>query len=247
MRTRMDATDPVGAGAEASVPVRRQDRLVTGRYPALMSTEAAPASRGVRLPRTQRRAQLLGAARTVFVENGYHAAGMDDIADRAGVSKPVLYQHFPGKLDLYLALLDESSNELVAQVADALASPHDNRDRVDALISAYFSFVGEPASAFRLLFDSDLTMDPSVRSRIDEVNVRCAGLVAEVIAEETDLPADEAQLLGFGLIGLAQTAARAWLVFGHASVPRPDAEARAAALAWRGLSGFPRSGEIPPA
>ena len=56
----------------------------------------------------ERRAQLLDAALGVFVQNGYHAAAMDDIAGRAGVSKPVLYQHFPGKLELYLALIDET-------------------------------------------------------------------------------------------------------------------------------------------
>src|SRR6266498_1538695 len=67
--------------------------------------QARPA--GPRLPRPARRRQLLGAAQEIFVAQGYHAAAMDDIADRAGVSKPVLYQHFPGKLDLYLALLDE--------------------------------------------------------------------------------------------------------------------------------------------
>jgi len=66
------------------------------------------------MPREARRAQLLDAARTVFVAQGYHAAAMDDIADRAGVSKPVLYQHFPGKLDLYLALLDAGIDDLEA-------------------------------------------------------------------------------------------------------------------------------------
>ena len=66
-------------------------------------------SRGQRMPRSERRAQLLEAAQAVFVAQGYHAAAMDEIADRAGVSKPVLYQHFPGKLDLYLALLDTLS------------------------------------------------------------------------------------------------------------------------------------------
>ena len=66
--------------------------------------------------------QLLGAAQEVFVAQGYHAAAMDDIAERAGVSKPVLYQHFPGKLDLYLALLDQHSDDLVAAVRAALAS-----------------------------------------------------------------------------------------------------------------------------
>jgi AcrR family transcriptional regulator len=70
---------------------------------AIEHSEARP--RGTRLPRRARRNQLLGAAQEVFVAQGYHAAAMDDIADRAGVSKPVLYQHFPGKLELYLALL----------------------------------------------------------------------------------------------------------------------------------------------
>ena len=69
--------------------------------------------RGGRLPRKQRRAQLLESALEVFVRQGYHAAAMDDIAERAGVSKPVLYQHFPGKLELYLALLDTSCELIV--------------------------------------------------------------------------------------------------------------------------------------
>ena len=62
-----------------------------------------------RMTRPARRAQLLGAAQEVFVDRGYHATLMDDIAERAGVSKPVLYQHFPGKLELYVALLEETS------------------------------------------------------------------------------------------------------------------------------------------
>ena len=78
--------------------------------------------RSNRLPRHERRRQLLDAALEVFVSQGYHAAAMDEIAERAGVSKPVLYQHFPGKLELYLALLDESANELVRIVSEALSS-----------------------------------------------------------------------------------------------------------------------------
>ena len=76
--------------------------------------------RGLRLPRGARRAQLLSAALEVFSAQGYHAAAMDEIAERAGVSKPVLYQHFPGKLELYLALLDEHAEGLVQRVRDAL-------------------------------------------------------------------------------------------------------------------------------
>src|ERR1700753_428006 len=85
--------------------------------------------RGTRLPRLARRRQLLDAAMEVFVARGYHAAAMDEIADRAGVSKPVLYQHFPGKQDLYLALLDESVDKLVEAVARAIRSTSENRHR----------------------------------------------------------------------------------------------------------------------
>src|SRR3712207_9276320 len=87
-------------------------------------------ARGVRLPRSARRKQLLGAAQEVFVAQGYHAAAMDDIAERAGVSKPVLYQHFPGKLDLYLALLEQSSDRIIDATRGALASTQDNKLRV---------------------------------------------------------------------------------------------------------------------
>src|ERR671932_775349 len=101
---------------------------------------AAPARRTARLPRGARRLQLLRAAQDVFVAQGFHAAAMDDIADRAGVSKPVLYQHFPGKRDLYLALLEEQVGELADRVREALAATDDNHERVRGAVTAYFEF-----------------------------------------------------------------------------------------------------------
>jgi AcrR family transcriptional regulator len=88
------------------------------------------------LPRSARRLQLLRAAQEVFVAQGFHAAAMDDIADRAGVSKPVLYQHFPGKRELYLALLEQQVDALADQVAQAMAGTDDNRTRVDGAVGA---------------------------------------------------------------------------------------------------------------
>src|SRR3954471_19361707 len=96
------------------------------------------AGRPTRLPRSARRKQLLEAAQEVFVAQGYHAAAMDDIAERAGVSKPVLYQHFPGKLELYLALLDTHCDTLVRKVRDAMAATPDNKQRVAGAMHAYF-------------------------------------------------------------------------------------------------------------
>src|SRR2546421_5973411 len=107
--------------------------------------------RSSRLPRHERRRQLLDAALEVFVSQGYHAAAMDDIAERAGVSKPVLYQHFPGKLELYQALLTTYADELVGQVEAALSRTAENEERVQAAVAAYFDFVAGEGKAYRLI------------------------------------------------------------------------------------------------
>ena len=160
-------------------------------------------SRGTRLPRDQRRIQLLDAANEVFTSKGYYAAAMDDIAEAAGVSKPVLYQHFPSKLDLYLALLDQSCDRLVEIVEEALASTEDNADRVIATVGAFYEF-------------------------------------AEVIAEDTSLPAQQAKLLAVSLVGIAQVSARYWWISGGTStITLDEAKQLVSSLAWRGIGGFP--------
>jgi len=197
----------------------------------------APA-RGTRLPRSARRAQLLGAAREVFVKQGYHAAAMDDIAEAAGVSKPVLYQHFPGKLDLYLALLDDGIGDLVAAVRSALSGTTDNNLRVTATMQAYFDFVADPAGAFRLVFESDLTSEPQVRARVEQVLQECAELVSAVIAQDAGLSEAESHLLAVGLIGTAQVSARYWVQTGE-QIPQDEAVRLVSTLSWRGISRFP--------
>lgn len=207
---------------------------------AIEQTEAAR-PRGTRLPRRARRNQLLGAAQEVFVAQGYHAAAMDDIAERAGVSKPVLYQHFPGKLDLYLALLDQHCENLLQAVRAALASTTDNKQRVAATMDAYFGYVEDDGGAFRLVFESDLTNEPAVRERVDKVTLECAEAICEVIAEDTGLSRSESMLLASGLGGLAQVVARYWL-HSDGGVPREKAVQLLTSLAWRGIAGFPLHG-----
>src|SRR6478609_1644453 len=200
----------------------------------MTSTHTTP--RGQRMPRSERRAQLLDAAQAVFVQSGYHAAAMDEIADRAGVSKPVLYQHFPGKLDLYCALLDQTSEELVELVRRALASTSDNKLRVAASIQAYFDFVDSHGAGYRL------TNESAVRDRVDKVSQDCAEAIAVVISEDTGLPEPEAHLLGMALSGMAQVSARFWLAQ-RSAIPRDEAARLVTALSWRGLGGFPKTGK----
>src|SRR5215213_8822446 len=142
----------------------------------------APVSnrRTSRLPRGARRLQLLRAAQDVFVAQGFHAAAMDDIADRAGVSKPVLYQHFPGKRELYLALLEKQVDELTDRVRQAMDGTEDNRTRVDGAVGAYFDFIDADGEAFRLVFESDLRNDDEVRAVVDRGTRACVEAIAEV-------------------------------------------------------------------
>jgi len=201
-------------------------------------------ARNTRLPKRARRQQLLGAALEVFVAQGYHGAAMDDIADRAGVSKPVLYQHFPGKLELYLALLDRSCDEIIEATRVALSATDDNKQRVAATIDAFFSYVASEEGAFRLVFESDLTNDPLVRDRVDRVTFACADLITPLIRDDTGLPEHHSRLLAVSLVGMGQVSARYWLdekLDDVAGLDQNMAAALVSGLAWRGIRGYPRT------
>ncbi|HEX7662592.1 MAG TPA: TetR/AcrR family transcriptional regulator [Pseudonocardiaceae bacterium] len=198
----------------------------------------AQAARGVRLPRTARRAQLLAAAQEVFVANGYHAAAMDEIAERAGVSKPVLYQHFPGKLELYQALLETHVDELVTRVNTALASTTDNKQRVRATIGAYFDFVDREGGAFRMVFESDLRGEPSVERAVERATNSAVDAITHTITADAGLNEDQARLLAVGLVGLSQMSSTFWLN-AERKVSKDEAVELISTLAWRGIGGYP--------
>ena len=203
------------------------------------TAQSAPAGRGVRLPRTARRAQLLAAAQDVFVANGYHAAAMDEIAERAGVSKPVLYQHFPGKLELYMALLESHVDELVGRVRTAIASSTDNKLRVRAAVAAFYDFVDGEGQAFRMVFESDLRSEPAVQEAVERATTDSVDAITETITADAGLDPERARLLAVGLVGLSQVTARSWLA-DNRRVPKEDAVALISNLAWRGIGGgFP--------
>ncbi len=191
-----------------------------------------------RMPRDERRAQLLSAALEVFTAAGYHSAAMDEIAERAGVSKPVLYQHFPSKLELYLAVLDTHIDSLVFAIQRAIQSTPDNSERVQATIGAYFDFIEAEGEAFRLLFESDMSVEPAVRERLNRMTYDCAAAVSAVISLDTGLPQEAAMLLGVGLIGSAQVTARHWLER-DSKLSRQQAQSLVTNIIWRGISGFP--------
>ncbi|MEK0155230.1 TetR/AcrR family transcriptional regulator [Arthrobacter oryzae] len=213
------------------------DRTPAGK--AAAGQARAGGARSARLPRDERRAQLLAAAQEVFVANGYHGAAMDEIAETAHVSKPVLYQHFPSKRELYLALLDSHLSTLTELMMGALNSTDDNDERVQAVMRAYYRFIASDDQAHRLVFESDLINDSDVSSRLETFNKAFADAIARVIAEDTKLPMIEAQLLGRGLAGMAQVSARYWLET-DGNLDLDVASDLIYRLAWRGISRFPK-------
>lgn len=206
-----------------------------------MTTAPEPV-RAKRLPREKRRLQLLECALQVFVAKGFHAASMDDIAESAEVSKPVLYQHFPGKHELFLDLLDTHLGQLQYELTTVLAHSETNKERVSGTITAFYEFIARKDEAYRLIFSSGMDNDDDVTERLERFHDAMAGAIAEVIADDTGQPMAEATMLGHGLLGMATSAARHWSKLSE----RPDLETSAqltARLAWRGISGFPKESE----
>lgn len=203
-----------------------------------MTAASSATGRPTRLPRSARRKQLLAAAQDVFVAQGYHAAAMDDIAERAGVSKPVLYQHFPGKLELYLALLDTHCDAFAERIREAMTATSENKERVRGAMHAYFEFVSHESEAFRLVFESDLRNESAVRARVDRMERLSVEAITETIMADTGVNRARAEMLAAGLCGAAQAAARFWLAGGR-EVSQEEAEQLIATLSWRGIGAFP--------
>jgi AcrR family transcriptional regulator len=187
-----------------------------------------------RLPAPRRRRQLLSAALDVFAHQGYHRASMDDLAEAAGVTKPVLYQHFASKHDLYLELLSDVGSQLVDAVVGATEAAAGPRQQVEAGFSAYFGFVQRHESAFRLLFGGGRQPDPDFAAVAARVEEAMAEAVADLIT--ADLDVEHRRLLAHAVVGLAEGASRHWLHEGLSLDPERLA-ARVADLAWAGLRG----------
>ena len=170
---------------------------------------AKPANRrGNRLPRDERRGQLLAAASDVFVDRGYHAAGMDEIAERAGVSKPVLYQHFSSKLELYLAVLARHVENLVSGVRQALRTTTDNRQRVRAAVHAFFDFIEHDGQGYRLIFENDYVTEPQVSAQVKVATEACTDAVFDLISHDSGLDPHRARMIAVGLVSISVDSAR---------------------------------------
>lgn len=167
------------------------------------------------MPAAQRRRQLVDVAIETFARRGFDATSMDDVADAAGVTKPVLYQHFRSKKAMYLELLDDVGGELLDAIAKATAAAEGPRQQVEAGFAAYFRFVAEHESAFLLLFGGGTQRHAELASGVRQVEETIAEAIAALI--EADIDDAHRHQLAFAVVGMAEGVARQWVMSSHAA------------------------------
>ncbi|MGB6057171.1 MAG: TetR/AcrR family transcriptional regulator [Microthrixaceae bacterium] len=190
----------------------------------------------MRLPAPERREQLLRVSLEVFAAKGFHATSMNDIADSAGVTKPVLYQHFMSKRDLFIELLAQIGTDLRGTISKATANAGGPRQQIEQGFRAYFVFANEYTSAFTVLFGSGARRDPEFASFASAVEQSIADTISELIVVEGQ-PAEHSLLLANSIVGMTEAATRHWLA--HERQPDVDTLAQQISqLAWSGMRGI---------
>ncbi len=159
-----------------------------------------------RMPREQRRSQLLRLATEVFTEKGYQATSMDDIASAAGVTKPVLYQHFRSKETLYVEVLDVIGEAMLVEVREMVGRGGEPADRVRVGLHRFYELVALKNSL--RLFTGHEVISDEVKERVSRILDEMAIELAGVLISYRELSTGQARTLGRGLITLAQTTAQ---------------------------------------
>jgi AcrR family transcriptional regulator len=188
-----------------------------------------------RLPAALRRRQLLDVAMRVFAARGFHDASMNDIAVEAGVTKPVLYQHFASKRELFAELLRDVGGELQETITKAVAQATGPREMVELGFAAYFNYVDVHRTAFRLFYGGTMARDEEFAEVVNQTERAVAGLVAGLIEIE-GLGTEQRRVLGHGIVGMIEGASIHWLKSNSDADPDELAH-QLADLAWRGLRG----------
>lgn len=172
----------------------------------------------------------------MFADRGFHATSMNDVAEAAGVTKPVLYQHFSSKRDLFIELLSDIGDELRDTIAKATADATGPRQQIEQGFRAYFRYVGDHTDSFRVLFGAGARRDPEFAGFARAVEASIAEAIAELIVVD-GRPAEHRELLAHSIVGMTESASRFWLA--HDREPDVDTLAdRLAQLAWSGMRGL---------
>jgi AcrR family transcriptional regulator len=178
-----------------------------------------------RLPASERRKIILDAATRTFVESGYRGAHMDVIAERADVTKPILYRHFPSKLSLLLAILDRAGEELLNTLAQPVEEGANWRASIENDVRAYLDFVENYGVGYSLIYTVGVSVDQEVAERMAAIRSDAVGIIAQHMRLYVDpevLPPEEIDLIAYMIGGMAERTAFYWT--SHEEVSRDVCE-----------------------
>jgi AcrR family transcriptional regulator len=190
-----------------------------------------------RMSAAERREQLLEVGRGAFAEKGYDAVSVEELAQRAGVTKPIIYEHFGGKEGIYAVILDREVNSLLERVADALKAGGARR-RVEGAADAFLSYIEERPDGFRVLL-RDTSRVEGARTSWTTILGDIADKVDAMLAAELDTRGFDralAPLYSRGVIGLIASVGQWWLETGKPD--RREVAAHIANLVFNGLAGL---------
>lgn len=160
-----------------------------------------------RLTSNERREQLLRVASTLFSQTGYDATTMDQVAQAAGVTKPLLYQHFDSKHALYEEIVTTAANSLLAQLALAASPQASPREKVERGLSVFFSLIASDDASYRLLLTT--STDEDIAHHLDLVEHHIIEFVDPLI--DAGLEDDHRRLLAAAVVGTAKSVVVHWL------------------------------------
>jgi AcrR family transcriptional regulator len=189
-----------------------------------------------RLSAAERRTQLIEVGRAVFAEKGYEAASVEEIAERAQISKPIVYEHFGGKEGLYAVIVDREMDHVVRRISEAIDADTP-REMIKGAALAFMRYVEERPDGFAVLRkDSPTTM--GLANLLAEVADK-VGDVVHVQLERGGYDTAAAPLYAQALIGMVSFVGQWWE--DHPEMTAEEAAAHISALAWMGLRHLPRS------
>ncbi len=164
---------------------------------------------GRRLTAGERRQQIFVVALHLFAERGYRATTMDDVAEAAGVTKPLVYQHFSSKRALYLELVASVARELVTEIGKATAAAAGPRQQVELGFAAYFHMVVTHEAAFHLLYGRNDARDEELGDALRRVEDAIAEAISPLIT--AGLEDEHRRFLAYAVVGMAEGASRHWV------------------------------------
>ena len=211
--------------------------FISVTYKAEILWSTVPAKKNPRLPRAQRRQQLLEVSRGVFAERGFEAATLEEIAERAGVSRPIVYGHFGDKQRLFEAVVNAEIARVEAAVGEAIAAPGEPRDVLERGLRGFFAYVREhPEGHAVLTRDAPIHLsDVGLGVMLDGLAARISEAIARAI-RALGLDPAPAPIYANALIGLGAHVGRWWRE--HTEVSLATITAHTTTLLWSGFGGM---------